>query len=197
MRLKTGQNRTSSSLPKARQSLLVLASHRKHAIVLKRKYGSVMKEMLGKILSTLVSSLFVSGVMFIIGLSVITRQFPPDFGQLQSSYESITKLKAMGQSSNPVELENATPSAMTEDQDVDTLTAINRKRAEISEGLLGGTGDKVKKEKSGTATTTIVASEDIMSEIRELKTQLFRLQQRVSELETKSVPPTPEATTQE
>lgn len=156
-----------------------------------------MKEMLGKILSTLVSSLFVSGVMFIIGLSVITRQFPPDFGQLQSSYESITKLKAMGQSSNPVELENATPSAMTEDQDVDTLTAINRKRAEISEGLLGGTGDKVKKEKSGTATTTIVASEDIMSEIRELKTQLFRLQQRVSELETKSVPPTPEATTQE
>ncbi|MNL27703.1 hypothetical protein D3C87_1493100 [compost metagenome] len=158
-----------------------------------------MKEMLGKILSTLVSSLFVSGVMFIIGLSVITRQFPPDFGQLQSSYESITQLSAMGRASKSAELEKANPSSMPEDQDVDTLTALNRKRAEISEGLLGGTGDKVKKEKSGSAATatTIVASEDIMSEIRELKTQLFRLQQRVSELETKSAPTTPETSQQE
>lgn len=158
-----------------------------------------MKQFVGKILSTLVSSLFVSGVMFIIGLSVITRQFPPDFGQIQSSYESITQLSAMGTATKSAELEKSNPSAMSEDQDVDTLTAINRKRAEISEGLLGGTGDKVKKENKGTTTTnnTVVASEDIMSEIRELKTQLFRLQQRVSELETKSAPTTPEATQQE
>ncbi|MFS4460994.1 hypothetical protein [Bdellovibrio sp. HCB2-146] len=147
-----------------------------------------MKELVGKILSTLVSSLFVSGVMFIIGLSVITRQFPPDFGQLQSSYESITQLSAMGTAAKSAELEKSVTSAMPEDQDVDTLTAINRKRAEISEGLFHGQGDKVKKEGSiGTAgTQTVVASEDIMSEIRELKTQIFRLQQRVNELETKS-----------
>ena len=147
-----------------------------------------MKQLFGKILSTLVSSLFVSGVMFIIGLSVITRQFPPDFGQIQSSYESITQLSALGTAVKSTELEQSVSLSMPEEKDVDTLTAINRKRAEISEGLFQGKDEKVKKENSAAPPTPLVASEDIMAEIRELKTQLFRLQQRVSELETQSTP---------
>lgn len=56
-----------------------------------------MSKIVIQILNALFRSLFISIVMFIIGLSVITGEFPPKLERLEKTYES---LQQMAQLSN-------------------------------------------------------------------------------------------------
>ncbi len=136
----------------------------------------------------MVSSVFISAIMFVVGLSILTRKFPPEFGQLQASYENLQQMQATGkglQESLQQEIHNV---AFKDDVDVAELARINSKRAELGAGLLPEAKngeDPHLPAKSRPSQNELRAENDAQAQTRELQKQLFRLQQRVGVLEEK------------
>lgn len=117
-----------------------------------------------KVIGSILRSLFVSIVMFVIVLSVMTGQFPPDFGRLRVTFQSMQDLVALGQKMKE-KTEGADELA---EEDVQSLEALNAKRRELGEKIFAQGSD---------------SSAELKARVQELQVQLFRLQQRVAELE--------------
>lgn len=153
-----------------------------------------MSTTIAKILGSVLRSLFISLVMLLIALSVITGQFPPDFDRLQKTYTSLQELTKLSQ-----EIHGHTKDAVAaasnaagsmEEEDIRRLEDLNSKRAELGSQLLPHGGG----EDSAPKAVTLAQSrtpEQLESKIRDLQQDLFRLQERVNRLESQNKGETP------
>lgn len=133
---------------------------------------------LGKIVSSVLRSLFVSIVMFVIVFSLITEEFPPNFGKLAVMYRSFQKLTDLTQQILPtLNAKQLMEGKGLEDIDVNALEELNLKRSELAAGLLGRK-----------APNSDLAPEEIKAlrrQVSELLIEVYGLRQRVVQLETR------------
>ena len=85
-------------------------------------------------------SVFISAVISLIIFSVITREFPPDFGRLQNGYE---KLKALEKASTKIS-SAARPAAGSEEEEIHNLIESYKERGEATQILNERMGAKKK-----------------------------------------------------
>lgn len=134
-----------------------------------------MLEVMGKILSSLVRSLFVSAVMLLIALSILTGEFPPSIGKLQNMFAGLQKISDLNSGLQTVTLE---PTAESAEADVLALQQLNKKRAEVGASMLGTSSDNVK-----STNTDSSEIQSLRETVRDLQRQVFKLQSRVADLE--------------
>ncbi|KYG67371.1 hypothetical protein AZI86_10280 [Bdellovibrio bacteriovorus] len=154
-----------------------------------------MTATIAKILGSILRSMFISIVMLVIALSVITGQFPPDFEKLQKTYSSVQELAQLSNGFHERKNIDAATSTMgsagsMEEDDIRRLEEINAKRAEIGANLLPHASDNG----SASKVTTVAqgkTQEQLEGKIRDLQQDLFRLQERVNRLESQSRGETP------
>jgi len=138
---------------------------------------------LAKILSAIVKSLFFSGIMFIIFFSIITGGFPPDFRKLSKAFGNTQELAKMSNPQN-ITIHDKTLSHFEEENEISHLEAFNKKRAKLGEGLFGADSSTDEEEHiPSLRTLSSVPQEDLKAQLQDLQQEIFRLQQRVSELE--------------
>ncbi|UXR64674.1 hypothetical protein EZJ49_00195 [Bdellovibrio bacteriovorus] len=141
-----------------------------------------MKTALAKILGSILRSLFVSVVMFVIVFSVITREFPPNFSKLQNSWQSLQKMAQLSRQIHDqhqlLKGQQAAGDGFVEDADLDKLQELNLRRAELGASLLNGT--------STSGAESSAEDQALKRRVQELEQQLFKLQQRVNELEARA-----------
>lgn len=136
-----------------------------------------MKETVGKVLSSILRSTLISIVMFLVVFSIITGEFPPNLGRIKIAYQSLQRMTQLSreiQTKQKALQKQYAAEGAVEDADVEALQELNLKRAEIGASLLGD------------APLSEVSAKDmneVKKQIQELQTQVFRLQQRVNELE--------------
>lgn len=138
-----------------------------------------MLQALGKIAGSILRSLFISIVMFIIVFSVITGEFPPNFKRVTNTFKSLqqmTQLSRQIQEQQKALKTQYAANGEVDESDVEALQELNLKRAELGSGLL---------QAENTVSDSQETSE-LKQKMKELETQLFRLQQRVSQLESKT-----------
>lgn len=141
-----------------------------------------MREALGKIAGSILRSLFISIVMFVVVFSVITGEFPPDFGRIKKTYSNLQQMTQLSrqihEQQKALQGRYATNGEVDE-QDVEALQELNLKRAELGAGLLGAGPE------GSTSSLDSGDVKELRAKIKEMETQLFRLQNRVSELEAR------------
>lgn len=140
-----------------------------------------MREALGKIAGSILRSLFISIVMFVIVFSVVTGEFPPNFGRIKKTYASLqqmTQLSRQIHEQQKAMQHQYADSGEVDEHDVEALQELNLKRAEIGAGILGDPN----------APSSVNESADVKelkAKINDMEAQLYRLQHRVSELESR------------
>lgn len=146
-------------------------------------------EVLGKIFSAVMKSLFVSGVMFIIFFSIVTGGFPPDFRKLSRAFGGVQELHKMSHqpSMKSRAVNEASAASLDDEKDVADLEAYNRKRAKLGEDLFGQGGSTPDEEEGRIVPMRQISSvdpnEELKNQMRDMQQEIFRLQQRVNELE--------------
>ncbi|WP_373999000.1 hypothetical protein [Bdellovibrio bacteriovorus] len=138
-----------------------------------------MLQALGKIAGSVLRSLFISIVMFIIVFSVITGEFPPNFKRVTNTFKNLqqmTQLSRQIQEQQKALKNQYTAHGEVDENDVEALQELNLKRAELGAGLL----------QAENAVSDSQETSELKQKMKELETQLFRLQQRVSQLESKT-----------
>lgn len=152
-----------------------------------------MVQVIGKVLGALLRSLFVSIVMFVIGFSVISGEFPPNFKRLEKTYESLQQMSQLGRQlqvqQKDMKNQIVNPGESDVERDVEALQNLTAKRAELGENILTGSARKVNSHGSIKNTNSDAESSDIKdlkARINELQTQVYRLQQRVGQLEDRN-----------
>lgn len=138
-----------------------------------------MLQTLGKILGSIVRSLFISIVMFIIVFSVITGEFPPNFGRIKSTYQSLQKMTQLSRQifdQQKVLKGQYQANGEVDEADVSALEELNLKRAELGASILqGGPSPSMDSQEV----------KDLRKQMAELEKQVFKLQHRVNQLEAK------------
>lgn len=137
-----------------------------------------MKTVLVKVVGSILRSLFVSIVMFVIVFSVITREFPPNFAKLQGSWQNLQQMAQLSREihdQHKVLKGQQAQDGFVEDADLERLQELNLKRAELGAGLLNA---------QTPAGESSEQTQALKQRVQELEKQLYLLQQRVSELES-------------
>jgi len=140
--------------------------------------NSNLKLNLARVIGALLKGIGFSLIMLMVALSALTGEFPPDWNRVKNLQANLAKMEALQSQGPQTPLSNT--GAHPED-DVSALEKFYQKRAAIGAGLLGAKTDV-----SDTAVDVPAATEapaDCSKKIREVEYQLFRLQQRVAELE--------------
>lgn len=115
-----------------------------------------MSTAIGKFLGSILRSLFVSVAMLVIALSFITGSFPPDLGKLRGTQAKIPEGHVL----------------VKEEE-------LRRLQSEL--GTRQGLGEKISPHAPPAATP--VPRVDLESKVRELRQDVFRLQERLHRLE--------------
>lgn len=144
---------------------------------------------LGKLVVYLLVSVVISFVMMVVSMSLMTGKFPPDFNRISTSMKSLKQLAQLGHSNSEIsqslKKNQAQAEGFADEADAEQLLALNSKRAQLGAGMLGNEG-AVAAAGSAAEKDSVTSSRDL-AELRkmtsEMQTQLFRLQQRVAELE--------------
>jgi|GEM_PF-1864634 hypothetical protein len=149
--------------------------------------NSTLKLAFARVLGAIIKSMGFSLIMLMVALSALTGKFPPDWERVKNLSSNLEKMHLL-QSQGPQFLmsqNNGNP-----EEDVNALEKFNAKRAAVGAGLLGAkTNIDVDSTPVNSAKVIPAAGDDIQScqkKIRDVEYQLFRLQQRVAELEEKS-----------
>lgn len=138
-----------------------------------------MLEVMGKILSSLVRSLFVSAVMLLIALSLLTGEFPPSFGKLQNMFAGLQKISDLNRNLQTIAVKSLVePAADSSEADVLALQQLNKQRAEVGSSILGASVPGANSVNSENAET-----QNLRETVRELQRQVYKLQSRVADLE--------------
>lgn len=146
-----------------------------------------MLEVIGKVLGSFLKSILVSVVMFVIVYSVLTKEFPPDFSKLQTTYRSLQELARLGQVGDgnipkKKALVSTNSPGESDDALVDELEKINSQRVKLGAQLMiEGPKDS---ERAQEANVSSVDQTQLLERLRTIEVQLFKLQQRVAELES-------------
>ncbi|WP_374029722.1 hypothetical protein [Bdellovibrio bacteriovorus] len=137
-----------------------------------------MREALGKIAGSILRSLFISIVMFVVVFSVITGEFPPRFSRLKNTYHNLQQMAQLSRQiheQQKVLKKQYAQDGLVEDADLEALQEMNLRRAEIGAGILQG---------SAVAGVGSEENKELKERLQQLENQVYRLQQRVSELES-------------
>ena len=146
--------------------------------------GSSLKLSIYKVIGSLLKAGGFSLIMLMVALSALTGEFPPDWNRVKNLRGNLVALQALQSQGpqTPVAADGPSP-----EEEISALESFNAKRSAIGAGLLGA---KTEINPEGPAAATVVNSvadtQSCEKKIREVEYQLFRLQQRVAELEEKS-----------
>lgn len=140
-----------------------------------------MLVLLGKFIGSLIRSLFVSIVLVVIVYSVITGDFPPSLSKAQTTWNNLHQLSQLRDSAvhRLPRQESQFESGSGEDWDVTNLENFNAERSKLAAGLLSNQKESFNPDLFNSQ------SQGQLQRIQELEVQLFKLQQRVNELEEK------------
>ncbi len=138
-----------------------------------------MLKLFAKFIGSLIRSLFVSILMMVIVYSVITGDFPPSISKAKTTWNNLIKLSHLREDTvyKLAEQGNKTVSEDGEEWDVNVLETFNSERSKLALGLLSD------QKKSDTISFFSRPDQDQIRRIQELEVQLYKLQQRVNELE--------------
>lgn len=148
-----------------------------------------MREVLGKVLGSLIRSTFVSMVMFLVALSVITKTFPPDFSQLSKAYDGLQALnRAAGQISNRTINYPQSSAQDVAEVDVENLEKLNQQRAEVGKEIFNHEefASKSKFQAENPGQDSLQDPQMLKQKISDLERMVLKLQMRVDELESKT-----------
>lgn len=133
-----------------------------------------MKELLLKFLGSVIRSLFISAILFVVGFSAVTGEFPPNFKRIPLMFEQVQKLTQVSRqihdkqkALNKQQMENG----YVENADVEELQELQLRRAEIGTSILP----------QGPGT---VSSQSPSGQDDETKARLNKLEQRMLHLES-------------
>lgn len=135
-----------------------------------------------RILGVLLRSTFVSLVMFLVTFSVITGEFPPNFSKIKKAFQGMQELSQMSKHRYQLGAPKKNGLQIYSDpaeQDVADLEYLNRRRAEISQDLFQPKNESIVPENSSHEVRRL------RSELTEVKIQLYKLQHRVAQLESR------------
>lgn len=122
-------------------------------------------EAIGKIISSVISSLLVSIILFLVTYSFMTGEFPPNLARLKKGYQNLHEMAKVSRQIHEKDLQLRKQYQQTgavSDEDLQALQELNLRRADIGTNLLGAT--------SG-------SSDEVMQR------QIHALEKRVSHLE--------------
>lgn len=122
--------------------------------------------------------------MFIIFFSIVTGGFPPDFSKIRKAYNNLQAMSQLSKQPLAASSPNIPESekGLTDEKDVALLESYNKKRAELGEGLFGAGNTPAAAPQRDAAEAKV--QPDIQAQLRDMQQEIFRLQQRVSELES-------------
>lgn len=138
-----------------------------------------MLKLFAKFIGSLIRSLFVSILMMVIVYSVITGDFPPSLSKAKTTWNNLIQLSHLREDTvhKLAEQGNKTVIADGEEWDVNVLETFNSERSKLAMGLLSD------QKKSDPMSFFNRPDQDQIHRIQELEVQLYKLQQRVNELE--------------
>jgi hypothetical protein len=139
--------------------------------------SSSLRNTIFKVTGAILRSLCVSLVMFMVAFTIVTGEFPPDFSKLKNLHQNLKMIESLQVSKLPT-LANLTSSDSAEN-DVLSLENYNTQRAKIGANLFGASSA------SSPESWVTQDSQACISRVREVEFQLYKLQQRVAELEEK------------
>jgi hypothetical protein len=142
---------------------------------------------LSKLAVYLLVSVVISFVMMVVSMSLMTGKFPPDLNRISTSMKSLKQLAQLGNTNSEVskslKKNQETAEGFADEADAEQLLALNSKRAQLGAGMLGNEGAVVASDaEKGSASSSRELAE-LRKMTSEMQTQLFKLQQRVAELE--------------
>lgn len=129
-------------------------------------------QVLLKVFISILQSVFISIIMFLIAYSVITQEFPPNFSKISTTWKGIRELSNSGLKSSHIK--SLSPSDNSTEEDVRQLESINEERRRISNNFFSKSEGDNNPE-----------GEFSEKEIRSLKMEILYLKNRVSDLEEK------------
>lgn len=117
--------------------------------------------------------------MMVIVYSVITGDFPPSLSKAKTTWNNLIQLSHLREDTvhKLAEQGNKTVIADGEEWDVNVLETFNSERSKLAMGLLSD------QKKSDPMSFFNRPDQDQIHRIQELEVQLYKLQQRVNELE--------------
>lgn len=146
-----------------------------------------MKDLALKVVGSVLRSLLVSIILFVVGFSLVTGEFPPDFKRIPRLMDQVQKLAQVSREVH--EKQKHLKSKMetqgyVEDKDVEALQELQLKRAEI--GVAIGSGKDLSNQ------NTLESSEDpsevaqLRARVNELEMKVLRLQSQMDRIESSS-----------
>ena len=146
-----------------------------------------MKDLALKVVGSVLRSLLVSIILFVVGFSLVTGEFPPDFKRIPRLMDQVQKLAQVSREVH--EKQKHLKSKMqtqgyVEDKDVEALQELQLKRAEI--GVAIGSGKDLSNQ------NTLESSEDpsevaqLRARVNELEMKVLRLQSQMDRIESGS-----------
>lgn len=149
-----------------------------------------MKELALKVFGSIIRSILVSAIMFVVGFSLITGEFPPDFNRIPRMMDQVQKLTQVSREVH--EKQKLLKSKMKaqgfiEDQDVEALQELQLKRAEIGASI--GSGKELKNQNSMNSSESQEEVAQLRIRVSVLETKLLKLQNHVDRLEDQINPP--------
>ena len=148
--------------------------------------NSTLKLSLARVVGALLKAVGFSLIMLMVALSALTGEFPPDWNRVKNLRSNLEKMHLL-QSQGPQTVIGL--NGVNAEEDVLELEKFNAKRAAVGAGLLGAKTD-IEVETTSHVSKVISAGGDeiqnCQKKIRDVEYQLFRLQQRVAELEDRS-----------
>ncbi len=117
-------------------------------------------ETLAKIFATVVKSLFVSGIMFIAFLSIVTGGFPPDFRKISRAFGGIQEPHKISHQTITKPVTEISPAAFDDEKDEEEDRIVPMRQV-----------------------SSVDPSEELKNQMRDMQQEIFHLQKRVNELE--------------
>lgn len=146
-----------------------------------------MKDLALKVAGSILRSLFVSIIFFVVGFSLVTGEFPPDFKRIPRLMDQVQKLAQVSREVH--EKQKLLKSKMAtqgyvEDQDVEALEELQLKRAEI--GIAIGTGKESPEQVENGQSNNSDEVSELRARVNELETKVLKIQSQMDRLETSS-----------
>ncbi len=149
-----------------------------------------MKDLALKVAGSVLRSLLVSTIFFVVGFSLVTGEFPPDFKRIPRLMDQVQRLAQVSREVH--EKQKLLKSKMAtqgyiEDQDVEALEELQLKRAEI--GVAIGSGKEVASQGSGENTQSSEEVSQLRARVNELEMKLLKMQSQMDRIEANSSKP--------
>lgn len=151
-----------------------------------------MRGILGIVATFLLRSFVISFLIFLMIISLVSGEFPPDLGATKRTFSSLHQLVQMGeqfkmQYKMNLQQRNSPKATGIGSASGEKLLHPSVVLKSINEELDDGPSQKpVASDSPGLATSSAAEIQSLRLKVTELETQLFRLQSRLANLETRS-----------